>query len=137
MNSPSGTGYGDLAYNSRRNIIGAMPIKGKVAYHLFSTQYSSHGKSRYDVKQLRKAKWPSQYNDSRGRQINAGCYEILKIFFESLYLDYVTGFDFDPNGQSIAITSCFGECLITDVNTNACNFHMMMRDGYKGVSQNS
>ena len=54
------TGYGDVAYNPRRNILGAIPVGGKIAYHLYNFDNSKVGNS---VKLTRKSKWHSQYNN--------------------------------------------------------------------------
>ena len=53
------TGQGDVAYNPRRNILGAMCVEVKIAYHLYS-----FGTSRADgiVKLIKKSRWHSQYS---------------------------------------------------------------------------
>lgn len=53
-------GIGDVAFNSRRNLLCALPVKDEYAYHLFSVAYTA-SKSIYDVKLLQKAKWSSQH----------------------------------------------------------------------------
>ena len=53
------TGHGDVTYNSRRNILGAMGVGGKTAYHLYNFSTS---KSDGIVKLIRKSRWHSQYS---------------------------------------------------------------------------
>ncbi len=38
----------------------------------------------------------------------------------------ITGFDFNPAGDSIAIIDAYGMCLISDVNTNNYGFHLQL-----------
>ena len=54
------TGVGDVTYNPRRNILGAIPVRRKVAYHLYDV---AAGKTGNIVKLIRKSKWHSQYRD--------------------------------------------------------------------------
>lgn len=54
-----GMGPGDLTYNSRRNILGAISFKGKIAYHLFDIEHTKQ-KANYNVRLLRQTKWFSQ-----------------------------------------------------------------------------
>jgi len=58
-----GTGYGDVTYNPHRNILGAMCVEGKIAYHLYN-----FGTSKSDgiLKLIRKSRWHSQYNPQKG-----------------------------------------------------------------------
>lgn len=59
------TGQGDVTYNSRRNILGAIPINGKVSYHLFNVDIS--GSNTNDVVKLsRQSKWYDQHVSSEG-----------------------------------------------------------------------
>ena len=54
-----GDGYGDVTYNSRRKILGVIPLEDEVAYHLFNVDpYTSN--TGDTVKLYRKTKWPSQ-----------------------------------------------------------------------------
>ena len=55
-----GTGTGDVAYNPLRSILGAIPIKGKIAYHLYNISTSKHGDI---VKLIRKSKWHAQQSN--------------------------------------------------------------------------
>lgn len=57
------TGFGDVTYNSRRNILGAIGLNGKISYHLFGIQHNGYEDS-CTVKLLRKAKWHSQYSST-------------------------------------------------------------------------
>ena len=51
--TPIVTGFGDVAYNARRGLLGALPLERKVAYHLFSIGYSGQ-RSNYNTKLLKK-----------------------------------------------------------------------------------
>jgi len=53
------TGYGDVTFNPRRNLLGAMPVGRKTAYHLFNFGIS---KSDDIVRLIRKSRWHSQYD---------------------------------------------------------------------------
>ena len=53
------TGRGDVTYNPRRNILGAMCVGGKVAYQLYNFDTSN---SDDIVKFNRNSKWHSQYS---------------------------------------------------------------------------
>ena len=55
------TGHGDITYNSRRGIIGAVPLYGKISYHLFNVG-SNASKTKDIVKLIRKSKWHSQHS---------------------------------------------------------------------------
>ena len=59
-----GTGYGDITYNSRRGIFGAVPLYGKISYHLFNVD-SNASKSKDIVKLIRKSKWHSQQSNHK------------------------------------------------------------------------
>ena len=59
------TGFGDVTYNSRRNLLCAIPLAEKAAYHLWDLGYSGQ-KSNYGAKLLKKSKWQSQYSSRRG-----------------------------------------------------------------------
>ncbi len=61
---PLVVGHGDVAYNSRRSILGAISVEQKVAYHLFNVDAkASNGDSI--VKLNRKSKWHSQYSTQK------------------------------------------------------------------------
>ena len=57
-----GTGYGDITYNSRRGIPGAIPLHKKISYHLFNVD-SNASKTKDIVKLSRKSKWHSQQSN--------------------------------------------------------------------------
>ena len=40
----------------------------------------------------------------------------------------VSGLDFDPSGDSIATTDGYGNCLISNVDTNHCTFHLKLTE---------
>ena len=54
-----GTGYGDITYNSRRGILGAVPLDKKISYHLFNVD-SNVSKTKDTAKLIRKSKWHSK-----------------------------------------------------------------------------
>ncbi len=64
---PSVTGWGDLTYNSRRSILGAIPVAGRITYHLFTINNSALNAGGI-VKLNRKSKWHSQYSPENGRE---------------------------------------------------------------------
>ena len=51
------TGYADVTYNPRRGFLGAIPVRGKIAYHLYGVDMEKTGTS---VKLIRKSRWYSQ-----------------------------------------------------------------------------
>ena len=58
------TGFGDLTYNTKRNLLGAISLSGKIAHHLFSVDTDCVN-TKESVKLLRKSKWHSQYTNER------------------------------------------------------------------------
>lgn len=56
------TDYGDMTYNLRRGLLGAIPVQGHAAYHLFNFDTS---KNDNIVNLKRKSKWHSQYPNTR------------------------------------------------------------------------
>ena len=54
------TGKGDMSSNPRRSILGAVPIEGKIAYHLYNFTTRKTGNS---VQLIRKSKWHSKYSN--------------------------------------------------------------------------
>ncbi len=44
--------------------------------------------------------------------------------------NYITSFDFNPAGESIATIDAYGDCLISDVNTNNYVFHLQVGSTY-------
>ena len=53
------TGEGDVTYNPRRSILGAIPVGGKISYHLYNIATSKAGNI---VKLIQKSRWHSHYN---------------------------------------------------------------------------
>lgn len=114
------TGDGDVAYNSRRGILSAIPLGGKVAYHLFKID-SYPSKIDDTVKLCRKSKRHSQYS------ICTLSFSLKRLFFWYIKLDSsITGYDFNMGGEIIAAIAQCGVCLISDVNTNNYSFHLNM-----------
>ncbi len=58
-------GFGDVTYNSRRSILGAIPVAGRIAYHLFNVDAKASNAGDI-VKLKRKSKWHSQYSTRQG-----------------------------------------------------------------------
>ncbi len=54
-------GWGDITYNSRRSILGAIPVGEKIAYHLFAINTSASNAGGI-VKLNRNSKWHPQYS---------------------------------------------------------------------------
>lgn len=54
-----------MTYNPLKNLLGAIPVGGKIAYHLYNIEYDGN-KSNYRAKLLRKSKWHPQYNKAQG-----------------------------------------------------------------------
>ena len=55
------TGFGDLTYNTKRNLLGAISVSGKIAYHLFSVD-ANCSTLQESVKLIRKSKWNSWHS---------------------------------------------------------------------------
>ena len=55
------TGFGDLAYNAKKNLLGAICVSNKTAYYLFSVN-PNYSDAKDMVKLSRKSKWHSQYS---------------------------------------------------------------------------
>ena len=53
-----GSNYGDVTYNSRRGMLGAISVGQKTAYHLYNV---TTGKTGNTVKLIRKSRWHTQY----------------------------------------------------------------------------
>ncbi len=58
-------GFGDVTYNSKRSILSAIPVTGRIAYHLFTIDTSASN-AGVIVKLSRKSKWHSQYSTEEG-----------------------------------------------------------------------
>ena len=113
------TGHGDVTYNPRRNILGAVPVRGKITYHLNDI---AAGKGGNYVKLIRKSKWHSQY--SKERSINN--FFPIADSTDLLRGNHIASLDFNPNGETVATFDSFGTCLLSDVNTHNYSFHMKM-----------
>ena len=55
-------GYGDLTYNPKRNLLGAISLNRKIAYHLFTVD-TNCANIKESVKLIRKSKWHPQYHN--------------------------------------------------------------------------
>lgn len=63
------TGPGDVSYNLRRDLLGAISLERKIAYHLFGIDHAGQ-KYNSGAKLLKKAKWHSQYDTDNRNQSN-------------------------------------------------------------------
>lgn len=116
-----GTRCGDIAYNPRRNFLGAISRNNDIAYHLFTidSNFSTTGSA---VKLCRKAKWHPQYSSEIGAQSPN---ENIQLLMKSLG-NIVFGLDFHPNGEVMGTIDRCGVLLLSDVNTNCCTAHLNM-----------
>ena len=120
------TGNGDVTYNPRRNILGAIPIEGEIVYHLYQFPTS---KADNNVKLIRKSRWHTQYRTEEGIYIYIFLYIFslitdLFIYFSLNVANTISGFDFNPNGEIAGTIDKYGICLISDINTNNYRFHI-------------
>ena len=116
------TSYGDLTYNTRRNVLGAIPLTGKIAYHLWIIEYSGQ-RSNYDIKLLRKSRWPVQH------KVDTGIYNYsCSIYWSHIYLEenWISSFDFNPTGDTVATFGADTICSISDMNTDNCIYHQKL-----------
>lgn len=59
------TGWGDMTYNSRRNILAAISVAQEISYHLFKIDTSATRAGQI-ARLYRKAQWHSQYSTLEG-----------------------------------------------------------------------
>ena len=59
-------GYGDLTYNTKRSLLGAISLSGKTAYHLFTVDTNCLS-IKDCIKLTRKSKWHSQFGKKKGK----------------------------------------------------------------------
>ena len=67
-----------MTYNSKRRLLGAIPVYQNVAYHVFELE-SDASTNTHNAKLLRKSKWHSQYSTSEGKSLVA--YPEYNLFF--------------------------------------------------------
>ena len=118
------TGNGDVTYNARRNLLGAIPLNKQITYHLWDVAYSGQ-KSNYDVKLLRKSKWHSQQKtgESNDKFISSLIY-----WRHSHLAGCITSLDFNPTGERAATINNLGICLISDLSTNYFRYQLRIFD---------
>lgn len=120
-------GHGDVTFNPRRNILGSIPVGAKTTYHLHSIEYCGQ-KGSYSVQLLRKSKWHAQYSTAEGKW-----YFNVRIQWSPSHQDNtISSLDFNSSGEIVATIDRNGACLVSDVNTDSCCFHMEM--GENGIS---
>mgnify|MGYP000937290503 FL=1 len=103
-------GQGYVTFSERRNILGSICGGNKVGYRLHKIEYSGQ-KGRHSVQMLRKSIWPAQYF-------------IPQRYFE--HTNYITGLDFNPSGELVAVTDTCDKYLIVDVNTESHIYYLDM-----------
>lgn len=116
-----GTGYGEVTYNARRNLLGAISVHAKTAYYLFNIEYNggSH------VKLSRKSAWHKEYDKAPGTiSINSSRIESLIVC--SHVDNSLPGFEFDPNGEFSATVDIYGNCVVSDLSSNKCISHLKL-----------
>ena len=59
------TGWGDITYNPRRNMLAAISVANKISYHLFKIDTNAARPGEI-ARLYRKAKWHSQYSTLNG-----------------------------------------------------------------------
>ena len=85
------TGHGEVTYNPRRSFLGAIPIEGKISYHLFSLDLNASA-----VKLCRKSKWySSQYGLSES-SLNILLFQKIIFLFRKLDYAYLQNTFFPP-----------------------------------------
>ena len=98
----------DVTYNSRRGILGAIPVSKETAYHLFNIDANAP-KAGDIVKLYRKSKWHSQHS-------NATCNWLIECIFDTDCK--ITGLDFNPTGEYVATIDENNHLLNTLGNLN-------------------
>ena len=105
-----------MAYNPRRNILGAISLGSKVAYHLFKIDAGTSQPMRF----CRKSKWYVEFCTSSG--INIFSFGNQRMFFRLIIDESITSLDFDPTGEFAAMTSDYATCVVSDITTNDTKF---------------
>ena len=126
-------GYGDFTYNTKRNLLGAISLGGKIAYHLFSVDPNPVN-PKESIKLIRKSKWHLQYSDKRSKFNILLALIILTIPMISYLDNAISGLDFNSLGTLTASIDEYGVCLISDVNTNDYSFHLRMSSEFGNLS---
>lgn len=108
-----------MTYNSRRNLLGAISVSGKTAYHLFDIEYDGYRKN-IKGRLLRKSKWPVACDTKS----NIKAIFERQVLINSIIDNFITDIDFDPNGLLAATTDYQGNWIISDLNTGCANFNL-------------
>ena len=61
------TGTGDLTFNAKQNLLGAICLSNEIAYHLFSLD-TNCSDTKNMVKLIRKSKWHPQYGSQYSKE---------------------------------------------------------------------
>ena len=79
---PLVTGEGDVTYNPRRSLLGAICVGNKIVYHLFMID-GRFSKVEEAVMLYRKSKWLPQYSSSQGKlTIRLNYYQVVWLFIK-------------------------------------------------------
>ena len=49
--------------------------------------------------------------------------------------NWVAGLEFNPSGETVATIDCYGNCLISDLNTDSYIYHLSMGKGESGIRE--
>lgn len=112
-------GEGDMTYNPRRNILGALTVKRKIAYHLYHISLNP-SKVSEAVKLCRKSQWHPHYSKWLWNTLRDNASSIIAFLLDEM----ITTLDFNPLGESVATIDRNGVCVISDVDTTNVNFDM-------------
>ena len=74
---------------------------------------------------LRKSKWPEQCEPG-GSKGSFNVFPGLMTAFNSELDNIILSFDFNPSGELVATIDCNGVCLVSNVNTDSCSYHVNM-----------
>ena len=72
------TGNGDVTYNSRRGILGAICVEGKIANHLFHINGNPSKIDHAVAKLCRKSSWDPHYSTLKGSLF---IFELIRVHF--------------------------------------------------------
>ena len=133
-------GNGDVTFNSRRNLLGVISITNKVAYHLFNidgdgTKLCRKSKwlsSPFGMKNNGKSFFSSKSKNSQplpqimlNKDLINPSNKYKEKFLTILFLgNYIASFDFNPQGESVAMIDCYGICAIANIDSDMYRFHL-------------
>lgn len=77
----SAIGHGDVTFNPRRNILGAICVGGEVTYHLFKVNSHSSKNDDAAVELYRKSKWHPEYHTFKSHIAFSSIFMNLDLLF--------------------------------------------------------